>query len=80
LYGAFNGIIASSLTCDGQNNIYVPIQKIGQPNFKFLAFTENGNLLWESDLLFGEVGDSPALSVGSLNCPTYRSTSIYSIK
>ena len=80
LYGAFNGILTSSLTCDRQNNIYVPIQKTGQPYFTILAVKDNGNLLWESNLLFGEAGDSPALGIGSLNCPTYRSTNFYLIK
>jgi outer membrane protein assembly factor BamB len=76
----YNGVISSSLVCDRQNNIYVPIQKTGQPYFTFLAFKEDGNLLWESNLLFGESGDSPALGIGSLNCPTYRSTNFYLIK
>ena len=75
----YGGIISSPLVCDRQNNIYVPIQKSGGVHFTILAFKESGNLLWESNLLFGEPGDSPALGIGSLYCPTYRSTNFYLI-
>ena len=76
----YGGTISSPLVCDNQNIIYVPIQTNPGYEFKVLAFQNDGKLLWQSDALFGESGDSPAIGIAKLYFPTYRSTSVYSIK
>jgi len=81
LLETFGAKISSPLTCDAQNNIYVPIRKFSPLfQFKVLAFKSDGVLLWQTDWLLGESGDSPALGNGSLYFPTYRFFDIYSIK
>ncbi|MBK7381391.1 MAG: PQQ-like beta-propeller repeat protein [Ignavibacteriales bacterium] len=81
VYKSYGGVISSPLTCDRQNIVYVPIQNYdGLLKFKVLAFKDDGSLLWLTEWLLGESGDSPALGIGSLYFPTYRSASFYSVK
>jgi hypothetical protein len=78
LFASVNGNILSSLSCDINGIIYVPIE-VELRLCKIVAVRNDGIILWQSEVLVGAVGDSPALSDGIMFLPTYRSQKLYAI-
>ena len=76
---AFPGLCQSPLTCDVNGIVYVPVT-LSDVEMQILAFDSYGNQLWQSEILTGIPGESPALSDGIMYCPTGRSKNIYAIK
>ncbi len=79
LFASVNGNIISSLSCDINGIVYVPIE-VELHLCKIVAVDSDGIILWQSEVLVGAVGDSPAMSDGIMFFPTYRSQKLYAIK
>jgi len=79
LFDSDNGSILSNLTCDINNNVYVPVEMENYSS-KIMAFNSDGHIIWQSGLLKGHSGESPALSDGKMFFPTYRSSKLYLIQ
>lgn len=73
------GCCDSPISCDINNIIYVSISKAPFKT-QILALNSNGVLIWESDILNDNVGDSPALGYGFMFFPTHRSRMFYVIQ
>ena len=79
LFTSVNGNILSSLSCDNNDIVYLPVE-VDLNLCKIIAVDCNGLIIWQSNILVGSVGDSPALSDGIMFLPTYRSERLYAIK
>ena len=79
LFASVNGNILSSLSCDINGIVYVPIE-VQLHLCKIVALDSDGIILWQSEVLVGAVGDSPALSDEIMFFPTYRSQKLYAIQ
>jgi outer membrane protein assembly factor BamB len=79
LFENVEGNILSSLSCDINDIIYVPVE-VDLHKCKICAFNKEGKFVWQSAVLVGSVGDSPALCNGIMYLPTYRSEKLYSIQ
>ncbi|MBK7378336.1 MAG: PQQ-like beta-propeller repeat protein [Ignavibacteriales bacterium] len=79
LFDSDIGSILSPISCDNNSVVYVPVEIDGQFS-RIFAINSDGLLIWQSDLLEGHSGDSPALSDGKMFFPTYRSEKLYLIQ
>jgi len=65
-----------TLTCDVEGMVYIPVGPNSSTS-QVLSYNQDGDLIWESELMNGTCGESMALGSGYLVLPTHNSKGVY---
>jgi hypothetical protein len=65
-----------TLTCDVGGTLYIPVGPNNSTS-QVLSYNQDGDLIWESEIMDGSCGESMALGSGYLVLPTHNSKGVY---